>query len=55
ADPQAEGSYQSDTWETFDGRVMAAIRSTTQPGEIKVKISAEGCEPVEISITAISR
>ena len=55
ADPQAEGSYQSDTWETFDGRVMAAVRSTTKSGEIKVHISAEGCEPVQIVITAISR
>ena len=42
-DPQAEGSYQDNTWETFDGRVMAVVRSTDEPGEIRVFISAEGC------------
>ena len=43
AHPQCEGSYQDLTWETFDGRVMAVIRSTGEPGEIRVRIEAEGC------------
>ena len=43
AHPQCEGSYQDAAWETFDGRVMAVIRSTNEPGEITVHISAEGC------------
>ena len=43
AHPQCEGSYQDSTWETFDGRVMAVIRSTGDTGEIRVRISADGC------------
>ena len=43
AHPQCEGSYQDNTWETFDGRVMAVVRSTDKPGEIHIRISAEGC------------
>ncbi len=43
AHPQCEGSYRDNAWETFDGRVMAVIRSTDKPGEIRVLISAAGC------------
>ena len=43
AHPQSEGSYQDPTWATFDGRVMAVVRSTSEPGEIRVHITAEGC------------
>ena len=43
AHPQCEGSYQDAAWETFDGRVMAVIRSTNEPGEIRVRFAAEGC------------
>ena len=43
AQPQSEGGYQDKTWETFDGRVMAVIRSTNELGEIRVRVSAEGC------------
>lgn len=52
ADPQAEGSYQDDTWATFDGRVMAAIRSTGEAGLVRVTFTAEGCEPAEIVLNA---
>lgn len=45
ADPQAEGSYQQNCWKTFDGRVLAAIRSTEDAGDIFVSITGEGCEP----------
>lgn len=49
ADPQCEGSYQDGARETFDGRVMAVIRSTNAPGEIRVCIKAEGCEEKTLS------
>ena len=52
ADPQAEGSYQDDTWATFDGRVMAAIRSTGEAGLVRVTFTAEGCEAAEIVLNA---
>ena len=53
AHPQSEGSYQDETWESFDGRVMAVIRSSTEPGEIKVCIAAEGCEEETITLKSI--
>ncbi|MBQ2634451.1 MAG: DUF4982 domain-containing protein [Oscillospiraceae bacterium] len=43
AHPQCVGSYQDNVWETFDGRVMAVVRSTGEAGEIRLRISAEGC------------
>ena len=50
ADPSCEGSYQQDTWTTFDGRVMAAVRSGFEKGEIRVKISCPGCEDVQLTL-----
>ena len=43
ADPQCEGSYQDASWESFDGVVMAVVRSTEEAGEIRVHIEVEGC------------
>lgn len=40
ADPSCEGSYQSHTWNTYDGSVMAVIRAAKCPGEAIVTISA---------------
>ena len=53
AHPQCEGSYQDETWESFDGRVMAVIRSSTEPGEILVRVSADGCEEETITLKSI--
>lgn len=50
ADPQAVESYDDTTWPTYDGYVLAAVRSTTTAGEIKVTFSAEGMEPVSVTI-----
>lgn len=50
ADPQADGSYQENVWKTFDGRVMAVIRSTNDPGDICVRINANGCEPCCVTL-----
>lgn len=51
ANPSCEGSYQDCAWDTFDGRVMAAIRGGNEPGSCKVTFSAEGCEDVTVSLT----
>lgn len=53
ANPESEGNYFDTVWETFEGRVMAVVRSTHVPGEILVKVSAEGLE--EIAVRMISR
>ena len=51
AEPQPVRSYQDSTWETYDGEVMAAIRSA-EPGTITVRFSAEGCEDAVITLEA---
>ena len=52
AHPQCEGSYQDSTWETFDGRVMAVVRSTEEAGEIRLRISAEGCGEESLTLNS---
>ena len=42
--------YDDPTWETFDGEVMAAVRTTNEKGTIRVIFSADGCEDAEVSI-----
>lgn len=44
ADPQSVGSYDDVTWETYNGYLLAAIRSGNAPGQIRVTFSAEGCK-----------
>lgn len=53
ANPSCEGSYQDCTWDTFDGRIMAAIRGGEEPGDCKVTFSAEGCADVTVSLTVV--
>ena len=52
ADPSCEGSYQSAAWPTYDGRVLAAVRSNGEPGEITVSFTCEGCEEVTVRLRA---
>ena len=50
AAPSVEGSYQSCEWETWDGRVMAVIRSTEHEGPIRIRFTAEGCGETVVSL-----
>lgn len=52
ADPSCEGSYQSNTWNTYDGAVMAVIRAARTPDDARITISAENCaeETVLLSV-----
>lgn len=43
ADPSCEGSYQSGTWNTYDGAVMAVVRAAKRPGQAKLIVSADSC------------
>ncbi len=52
ANPSCEGSYQSAAWPTYDGRVLAAVRSNGEPGEITVHFRCEGCEDVIVHLRA---
>ena len=53
AAPSTEGSYDDNIWRTYDGRVMAAVRSGQVPGAVSVKISAQGCGTESISIPVL--
>ncbi len=44
ADPAGTENYQTSVCETFDGRVIAAIRTTNVPGMITITIEVEGLE-----------
>lgn len=50
ANPCCEGSYQDLEWETYDGYVMAVVRSGKEAGIVRVRFTAEGCEEKSIEI-----
>lgn len=47
ANPSGEECYQSDVCETYDGRVIAVIRTAEIPGPITVRLEGEGVERTE--------
>ncbi len=53
ADPSCEGNYFDDNWDTYDGYLLAVIRSSTLKGESKITISAEGYKSIEANITVL--
>lgn len=53
ADPDTENSYDSTTWETYDGLVLAVVRSKRETGEITVKITSDGCKPMDVKIATV--
>ena len=42
ADPSCEGSYSDSVWKTFDGRVMAAVRSGEKAGKATLRFFMDG-------------
>lgn len=53
ADPASLGSYDDSQWETYDGYVMAVVRSGQEEGNIQVVVQAEGCEEVRLNLEAL--
>jgi hypothetical protein len=51
AAPATEESYLDDVHTTFDGRALAVVRPTGA-GTITVTATADGCEPVTVTVTA---
>ncbi len=51
--PDTERSYDDTTWETYDGYVLAAVRSTMEAGEITVTFTADGCEAKTVKIQTV--
>ena len=46
SDPVSRECFTGESFTTYRGKLLAAVRPT-KPGEIKVEISAEGCEKTE--------
>ena len=51
ANPATEAKFTDTTCTTFDGRALAVIRPTNA-GQISVTITADGCAPAKVAITA---
>jgi hypothetical protein len=51
ANPRTEEPFGAAECTTFDGRALAVVRPTG-PGEIEVRVEAEGCEPVTVTVRA---
>ncbi|HZJ82599.1 MAG TPA: glycoside hydrolase family 2 TIM barrel-domain containing protein [Clostridia bacterium] len=51
--PQSEGNYFDTVWPTYDGRVMAVVRSGFKKGNGKVIFSAADCKPVAVEIKIV--
>lgn len=49
--PSTEEAFNAETCTTYDGRALAIIRPTAA-GQIRVRVTADGCEPVETTVTA---
>lgn len=52
ADPRVTESYLSDTFTTYQGRMIAIIRSNGEAGAIRVRAEAEGWAPVSLELIA---
>lgn len=50
ANPETAQSYADSAWETYDGRVLAVVRSGMQTGAISVRFSAEGCADALVTL-----
>lgn len=49
--PSSLGGFDADVCTTFDGQVMAVVKSTKNAGVIKIVFDAEGCKEAEIILT----
>ena len=53
ADPRTEEPFGASACTTFDGRALAIVRPT-EAGEIEVRVEAEECEPVTVTVRALA-
>lgn len=51
ADPYSEKNFFDTERTTFYGKALAVVRAKNEAGQIKVTVSAEGCEPVSCEIS----
>lgn len=50
ADPATENEYDNPVWKTYDGYLLAVIRSGLEPGTITARFCAEDCETKIVKI-----
>jgi len=50
ADPCSEEPYRGSQRRSFEGRLLAVVRSASEPGEILVTAVAEGLEPAQLRL-----
>ena len=53
ANPSCEGSYSDPIWKTFDGRVMAAVRSCENVGKATLRFFMDGKEAACVNLEVI--
>ena len=53
ANPSCEGSYSDSIWKTFDGRVMAAVRSGENAGKATLRFFMDGKEAACVNLEVI--
>ena len=51
ANPRTEEPFAASACTTFDGRALAIVRPT-EPGDIEIRVDADGCEPVSVTVSA---
>ena len=49
-DPMSEALYTGDRRGAFEGRLMAVVRSTGEPGEITLRATAAGLSTASITV-----
>jgi len=54
ANPLSEELYVGSQRKAYQGRLMAVVRSAGQPGEIRLKASAEGLKAAQVRLSAVS-
>ncbi len=53
-EPITTEAFASDTHRSYCGRALAVIRAGLTSGDITITASAEGCEPVSVTVTAVA-
>jgi hypothetical protein len=51
ANPRTEEPFAASACTTFDGRALAIVRPTG-PGDIEIRVDADGCEPASATLSA---
>ncbi len=51
ADPQSLGSFDDPAWPTWDGRLLAAVRTGNETGTVRVTVRTDGCPDAVVTLS----